>query len=184
MSIILDIMSSVIIGGIIMVIIVGIIANMSQSSYEKYETVRTESNRIVLARQIEFDLEKIGYHAVKPAIQGADSLSIWFNADIYNDGIVRGIRYYLGSPLEAMVMKTRNPRDRVLYREEVGKTPTVYNYGVTDLRFVYYDSTGKPTANRSLIRAIDVQLTLETQEPINSRYAGFTWQKLFYPMNL
>lgn len=184
MSIILDIMSSVVIGGIILVIIVGVIANMSQSSYEKYETGRSESNRIMLARQMEFDFEKIGYHAAKPAILLADSVSIWFNADIFNDGVVRGTRYYLGSPSESMVAKTRNPRDRVLYREEYGKTPTVFNFGVTGMHFAYYDSAGKPTLNLSLIKVVDVDFTIETQEPINSRYEAFTWQKRFFPMNL
>jgi len=184
MSVILDIISSVIIGGIIMVIIIGIIANLSQSSYEKYESTRSESNRIALARQIEFDLEKIGFHATKPAILAADSNSIWFNADLYKDKVVRGVRYYLGSPTETLVSKTKNPRDRVFYREESGKATTVYNYGVTNLRFTYYDSTGAATTNRVVVKAIEITVDIETTEPHNSVYQSFTWQKRFYPLNL
>ena len=142
-----------------------------------------------LVGQIERDFKRIGYttnSALIPstadAITQASDTCITIVGDFNNDGSVETVKYYIGAVSE--LANTRNPRDRILYRQENSGTPFKLNFTVTYLHFDYYDyadaiiSTPVPTANTGSIATIQISLRLEspdsykTSTDYDKRYLG------------
>ena len=115
------------------------------------------------------------------AMLAAKSDSISFKGDLQNTGTVNTVQYYLG-PVSGLA-KTKNPRDRVLYRVEDGKVIGA-SMGVTSLSFSYYNSDGYATSAPDSVRSIRVKFTLESPSPVDTTYATLSWEKRFYPKNL
>ncbi len=181
MSILIDLIGATIILGIVLMAILGLNVNLDQASYSKTFTLITETNCVTLARMLEFDLVKAGYHTSKPAFLAAKSDSISFLADLRDAGTVNTVTYRLG-PTSALGA-TKNPRDRMLYRTEDGST-IASNLGVTALTFTYYDLSGAVTAGLADVASINVQFTVESPFPVDTTYAAAVWQKRIYPRNL
>src|SRR5260221_13424951 len=99
MWVILDIFGASIIAGIILVAIFGMNVNLDQATYNKTFTLITQTNTVALARMIEYDFVKIGYHTPKPAVLAAKSDSIsFYMADPTNPGVAYyPVQYYVSS---------------------------------------------------------------------------------------
>ena len=129
---------------------------------------------------------KIGYHTAKPSIFAIKSDSISFRANLrdastgtYTD--TNYVRYYVSST--GVLGSTQNPRDRMLYRVEDGKTIAA-NLGLTQLTFTYYDGNGLVTSDPASVKSINVLLFCESPFPVDTTYAAAFWQKRIYPRNL
>ena len=181
MWVLIDIIGATIILGIIIMAILGLNVNLDLASYNKTFTLITQTNTVTLARMLEYDLVKAGYHTPKPAILGAKSDSISFLTDLRDAGVVNSVTYYLGPT--SVLGSTKNPRDRMLYRVEYGSTISS-NLGVTALKFTYFDTAGSVTTIPSNIASINVQFTVESPFPVDTTYAAAVWQKRVYPRNL
>jgi hypothetical protein len=186
MWVIIDIFGASIIAGIILVAIFGMNVNLDQATYNKTFTLITQTNAVTLARMIEYDFIKIGYHTSKPAIFAIKPDSISFMANLRNSSTgtaadTNYVRYYVG-PV-AGLGSTKNPRDRMLYRVEDGKTIAA-NLGVTSLAFTYYDKDGLTTSIPDSVKSINVVFTCESPYPVDTTYAASFWQKRIYPRNL
>ena len=184
MAVLIDIVGASVIAGIIMLTILNLNANLNQASYEKVYTLNMQTNIVTLARIIEYDFVKIGYHTSKPAILNADSTSIRFTSDLLNAGVTNTVKYSISDVSESVVASTKNPRDRMIYREVNGQPMISANLGVTSLKFTYLDSMGSETSNLTFIKAIRVKIKLENPEPIDTTYQGVFWEKTIYPRNL
>jgi hypothetical protein len=180
----LDLLGSLILLGVLILAVATVHLNMNQSVNEGGFELRTQQNLIELARTMEFDFLKIGYNSPKPAIAVADSDRITFKADLENRGIIDSVRYYLGGPSDGGVAATPNPRDRVLYRVLNNEPQRGTSLGVVQFYLTYYDSAGNTTTAPNMIRSIRVQLTVESQYPVDSTFAGAYWEKHIYPRNL
>ena len=181
MSILIDIVGSLVIAGIIMLAILGLNVNMNQAMYDKTFALITQSNAVTLARMIEFDFVKIGYHSTKPNLLVAKSDSISFRGDMGDDGTVRTVRYYVGAM--STLGSTKNPNDRLIYRVQDG-TVTPMNLGVTNMSFSYYNADGFATLNADSVRSISVIFTVQSSEPVDTTYTTAFWQKKIFPKNL
>jgi hypothetical protein len=198
MTIMLDIVLSVVIFGMLMLMVANINVTLTTENYRGIVELNTETELIQLANIMEFDLNKAGYHvpsvdaAIGERIAIADSSRIRFFSDLKNNGIKIPVEYSL---LDYNSSST-NPRDRMLVRIE--NTSTVYiNYSVTKFKLSYYntrDSIMSTPITGSLldsIRSIKIILMLESPHPFDTTstpsamaYAHAMYQKLIFPRNL
>lgn len=193
MSVILDIVLTIVIGSILFVVIFTLMGNMNQAHFEKTLTINVQTNVVTIAQIIEYDFLKIGYHTKDDAIQYADSTTIRFKADLKNDGNVVNLQYSIGSEVYA----TRNPRDFMFVRQAGGYPTINANVGLVSLKFTYFNTLGNiipspitTKANLDSIKAIRVKIELESVEPVysyltgDSTYQSVFWEKTIYPRNI
>ena len=184
MSYLLEIVGSVIIGGLILLIILNLNSNMSSSSGELSMDVRSQGNVTSLIEEIEYDLRKIGYRVSgSPAIITADTNAISFQYDIDNNGAPDTISYFLSDT--TALSSTPNPRDKLLYRTiNSSSIPLTSNLGVTAFRLWYYDDLGSLTVSPGQVRSIKFALTVESIYPYDNEYASTYIERLISPNNL
>jgi len=195
MTVMLDIILSVVLFGMIVLSVMNININMSNQNYQGLIEFHTQTEAIQLARIIEFDFRKIGYTiptASRPAIQIAETSHVRFKTNLQNSpGATDMVDYTLGGLVSVSV----NPRDRMLVRTE--NTTSIYiNYSVVRFLLSYYNSRDSllvapiTGALRDSIRSVKVMLILESPEPFDTTYGGgyqyasALYQKLIYPRNL
>jgi len=191
MSNMLDIVGSVILFGILVVTIGRVQTNLNTAMYANSFTQITQHNAVQLARQLEADITKVGYHADTEKIKVADSTHIKFRADFLNNGTLDEIEYWTGDTSDAHA--TPNKLDFPLYRKD--KNGTIEQlWGTTYFRIDYYNmwyqKLATPVVADSLtkIYAIWLNFVMEGREPagsaIDTTYYSITWQKLIYPRNM
>ncbi len=188
MSTTLDLIVAAAIGGLLMLTILTLNANLTDTTYQSGQDIVVQSAVIDLAQRLEYDLRKAGYHAKSPKITHADSASLTFKADVANSGSVDTIAYTIG-PASALTA-TPNPNDFFLLRSRNGSGPDTLYYGLTYFALSYYDSTGAllpspvSASNLPLIKGIYVQATVEAAVKYDSSYAKSYWEDAIFPKNL
>ncbi len=186
-STILDIMGSILIGGLIMLILFRLNASATSNLYNNTSEANVQSAMISVGAVLENDFRKIGYckdwtQIPDPtkSIISADTSSIKFLTDVNNDGVVDTLSYYVGPTSE--LLNTPNPRDRLLYRVVNHDVPKSSNVGVTKFYLTYFDSFGNvlatPVAIPGQIQKMQIDLQVENPEPIDSTYVVAFWRQL------
>ena len=105
-QVLLDILGSVIIGGLLLLTLQRFNNDNVANNYKYSGEMIVQQNLVEVVRQIEYDFRKIGYTnnykqliARATAIVKADSSTLWFLADLpkgrfdYGDGTVDTIKY-------------------------------------------------------------------------------------------
>ena len=127
-SVILDIMGSMIIGGILLLTLFRMNDNATRNTYNFSGELIVQQNLVTTVEVLEYDFRKIGYcedpfalpHPEKDAILFADTSRIKFLTDLmtspygydpHGDGILDTVEYYLGPALN---YRNSNPNDRML----------------------------------------------------------------------
>ena len=152
-SVILDIMGSMIIGGILLLTLFRMNDNATRNTYNFSGELIVQQNLVTTVEVLEYDFRKIGYcedpfklpHPEENAILHADTSDIKFLTDLLitpygstdpkGDGILDTLEYYLGPASE--LTGTPNPNDRMLYRI-VNGVPRGVNLGITKFRVRYF----------------------------------------------
>ena len=186
-STILDILGSIIIGGIIMSIVFRLSDAATEKTYNNSGELALQQNLSTVAQIIENDFRKIGYCTdwnklpdPSKAILFADTSAIKLLTDIEADGELDSIFIYLGSTSE--LLATENPRDRILYRVINDEAPVQSNLGVTQFYMVYYDVLGDtiylPILNNGEISSIEINLTVENVAAYDENYSKAYWRQI------
>jgi hypothetical protein len=186
-STIMDIMGSMIIGGILLTITLRLNDSATGKTYNNSAELSLQENMATVAQIVETDFRKIGYCAdwnkfpdPSKAVVYADETSIKFLTDIDLDTNMDSINYYLGSTSE--LLSTPNPRDRILYRVVNTETPMPSNLGVTQFRLVYFDALGDtlspPITSPGLITSIEINLTVESVAAYDTAYSSAFWRQI------
>ena len=200
-TVLLDIIGSIIIGGILMMMAWRLSDATTEKTYNNAGELSIQQNLLTVAQMIEYDFRKIGFVnnwgvVIDPrtgapfistqAIIYADSTSIRFYTDLYTsvypygDGVLDSIRYYLG-PLSECT-NTPNPRDRILYRIENHELPVPSNLGVTKFFMVYYDVNNfkltPPITTLGLIKSIEINITVENVAAYDEKYTNAFWKQI------
>ena len=186
-NVILDIMGSIIIGGILLITLFRVSDRATESTYNKTGDLTIQQNIASVVRLLEYDFRKIGYCAdwkkipnPSKAILLADVDKIKFLTDVDKDGNVDTIFYYLGPTSE--LIYTANPRDRFLYRVVNNEKPAKVNLGVTHFQLVYYDVDKKtiptPVGAYSGIYTIQIDVAVEDIEAYDQKYSQVFWRQL------
>ena len=120
-STIIDLISSVVIGGLLLLILFRLNDATVENNYVYGGEAIAQSNLVEVVQLVEHDFRKIGYCKdwekipdPSKSILSATQNSISFLTDENNDGNIDTLRYYLGSTDE--LQNTPNPNDRTLYR--------------------------------------------------------------------
>ncbi len=186
-STILDILGSIVIGGIIMSIVFRLSDAAAEKTYNNSGELSLQQNLSTVAQIIEHDFRRIGYCAdwnklpdPTKAILFADTSAIKFLTDIESDGELDSIYIYLGPASE--LSATENPRDRILYRVINSETPVQSNLGVTQFYMVYYDALGDtiylPISNNGEIASVEINLTVENVAAYDENYSKAYWRQI------
>ena len=186
-STLLDILGSIIIGGLILLILFRLNTSATSNLYNNTSEANVQSAMISVGSVLENDFRKIGYCKdwtkipdPSKAILYADTSSIKFLTDINNNGIVDTLYYYVGPTSE--LLNTPNPRDRLLYRVINNDPPKSSNVGVTKFKITYFDSFGNilttPVNPPGQIQKMQIDLQVENPEPIDSTYVVAFWRQL------
>lgn len=186
-NVLMDIIGSMIIGGMLMLILFRLNDAATENTYNYGGELTSQQNLATIVQILENDFRKIGYCKdwVKlpdptKAILLADSTRIKFLTDIDNDGNVDTMYYYLG-PLSEL-SSTPNPRDRLLYRVINNETPSGVNLGVTLFHLTYYDALGDelsfPINSPGAISKMAINIKVENTAGYNNKYSSVFWRQV------
>ncbi len=186
-STILDILGSIIMGGLLMLILWRMNASATDNNFNYGAEVALQQNLTTVALILEHDFRKIGYckdynkiFDPSKSILYADSTSIKFLTDDKDNGNLDTMYYYLGPTSE--LTSTPNPRDRLLHRVINGQTHLEANLGVTKFRLVYFGALGDtltlPIAHPGSISLIEIDLAVENPYAYNNEYSQAFWRQI------
>jgi len=169
MGTILDILSSMIFGGVLLMIILNAndMASENQSMYNG--DVLVQQMLVSTARLIEGEFRNMGFgvSATAPIVVQGDSDRISFLCDLGRDGgFIDTVKYFIGPTSE--LSGTQNELDRYLYRATNSTAP--FKVGVvTTFKLNYITRSGEtlpvpiPVDRRTEVYVVEV--TMEVQNP-------------------
>lgn len=186
-NVILDIMGSMIIGGILIMTLFRLSDRATERTYSQSGDLTIQQNVATVVSILEYDFRKIGYCADWTKIPDptksiilADSNKIKFLTDVDKNKTVDTMFYYIGPPSE--LIYTANPRDRFLYRVVNSEKPVKVNLGVTYFNLVYYNSNKDiiktPVAVPGEIQSLQISLAVEDIEAYNQKYSKVFWRQI------
>ncbi len=194
-STILDIIASVVVGGLVLLVLLRTSAGAAENSYNYGQDLIVQEDVTSLAEIMEYDLRKIGYCAdytqipdPTKAILAADSTSIKFLSDTSSssnplwtgDGTTDNIYYFLDSKGDSLT-HIQNPNVKYLHRVIDGNTAGETTWPVTEFSLMYFDAMGDtlkfPITSTSQISSIQVTLQVQNNSPYNSNYQSALWKQ-------
>jgi len=184
MNIILDLVGSFIVGGLLLLTLFRAQSNLVQRSDERAMDLIVQGNMATLVEILQHDVRKMGFSVPDSvdAVSAADSTSLTFLADLDADGSIETVSYSVSDTSAAS--GTENPRDRLFFHRENGLPVEGMTMGVTNFHLTYLDSSGSETTTPAQIRAIEIEITLESLYPYGDRYARAAWEGTIRPRNL
>ncbi len=182
MDTILDLLGATFVGGIILLIMVNVFIYSSQKRFASSSDLRLQQNAKTLAEIVNNDLRKVGYKYKGTAIITAKPHEFSFYGDIDADGTMDQVTYLLGDSTQAM--GTQNPHDKVLYRVVNGDTSKGPSLGLTNLNFSYRNVFGNLTSVPDSIKYINIEMWIETTEPVDDNYPFTYWEMNVNPRNI
>ena len=185
----LSLIGSIVIGGLLLFSVLNFQTDVRQHSFEYSNSLIVQQTALSIIELLEQDLRQIGYGYNFPSLSvvALDSNSITFYADLFDDGVLDTVNYWVGDVSEAS--GTTNPRDKIFYRSS-NSDPQLHDaLGVTNFQLIFFDANGDTTVNQTEIRTIEVTLEFESKEPHVDRsgtekYASYYWREKISPMNL
>ncbi len=189
-STMLDIVSSMIIGGILMLSLHQVDENATSNLFYYNSDMILQSNLISVVTMLEDDMKRIGYcqnpsqiPVPTQAIIQADTSSFKFVGDVENNGTIDTITYFLSGTSE--LSSTPNPRDRKLFRQtSTDANRAIGNMGITQFRLDYFDSFGAAVttpitgARTGLISTIQVSVRVESPDSYLLDYNSAYWRQV------
>ncbi len=185
----LDIVGSIVIGGIVILIFANLNLSISTGASENLFSGIVQGGLTSAADLIEYDFYKIGYRSAGNKIEIADSNEIKFNSDIDNDGVSDEIHYFVGDAKS--FTETSNLNDFLLTREK-NKEKLVTSIPVVDFKLTYYDSLGQKIdytllssqSERDKIKTLKIRMKCESADMIDDHYEAVEWEKTIKPKNI
>lgn len=169
MSVILDILISIIFGGMLLLIVWAANDNAFENQQESHGTMLVQENMTGIIQQLEGEFRNAGsgMPGMNRAILRADTSSITFVADLDgNPSSLDTLSYELGTTAE--MASSPNELDRPLYRRD-NNGPRLLGGIVTVLRFKYFDVASNeipcPVSADRLAEIHTVEVTAEVQNP-------------------
>ena len=186
-SVILDILGSLVIGGILMINLAQINGNAIENTYTGTGELIAQTNLTTIVQVLEHDFRKIGYcedwqqiPIPTQAIISADSSSIKFLTDVDSDGNVDTMHYYLGPTSE--LLSTPNPRDRLLYRVINSEVPVTANLGVIQFSLNFFDVFRNPISFPidvpGEIYTMQIDIAVEDVAAYDEMYSFAFWRQI------
>ena len=185
---ILDIIGSIITGGLLLLILFKINVNATSNLYNTNSEANIQQSMVSVVEVLESDFRKIGYCRdwnkipdPTKAILYADSSSIKFLSDLNNNSNVDTVYYYVGRRSELSM--TPNPNDRLFYRVINNETPMSSNLGITQFHLTYFNVLGDtiktlPVPETGEIHTIQIDIQVQNTEAVDSSYVTAFWRQI------
>lgn len=188
-QVLLDILSAMFIGGVLILTLQRVNQESLSQFYYYTSDFILQQSLIDLIGLVEVDLKRIGYTSnpqliptPTQAILAADSSSFRFIGDVDANGTIDTIRYMLSAT--SALASTKNPRDRILYKQINSSQPFILNANVTQFRFDYYNALGNPipvpipASETGAISTIRLSVQVESPDAFDNNYAHAYWRQL------
>lgn len=186
-SSLVDILGSIVVGGILLMILLRLNDSAVANSFEYNGDLIVQQNLTEVVMLLEHDFRRIGYCEdwekipdPSKSIINADSNSISFLTDTDSDGDVDTLKYFVGSTNALSV--TPNPHDKMLFRVVNNSSPIGANLGITQFKMVYFNALGDtinfPIAVPSEIYTMQINITVENTAAYNENYSSAFWRQI------
>ncbi len=168
MAAILDIISSMVFGGMLFIIVLTAQDNAIENQSTHHSDMLVQEMLTSTAQLVEGEFRNMGFGVPEnqTTILSADSTRITFLCDLGHDAVIDTIRYILGDTTE--LRDTQNELDRFLYRSVNGSTPAQVGV-VTTFRLQFFARSGEqldsPVQYDRLSEIHVVEVTMEVQNP-------------------
>lgn len=166
MSIMMDLVGSVVIGAFVILMGLRLNASIVGSTDASKANLNVQESLTEIVRSIEWDFRKMGYGLPDPkfAIALAETNHLRFRADLDRNGTIDSVDWYTGPPIGLP-----NPNVRVLYRRVNMGTPVGAALGVTQFRMRYLTQDGVETTTLSQMWIIETTLKVESPYKVQSQ---------------
>jgi hypothetical protein len=186
-STILDILGATVIGGLLLLILLRLNGSVTENTVIYGNDRSLQRSLAETAVVVEEDLRKMGYCADPFKLTDgmsrviyADSSYISFYTDVDLDGNLDSLAYFISDTTALSV--TRNPRDRILYRQINTGTPFIVNSNIVQFKLTYFDALGfelsSPVASPSMITHLEISFKVEDPEAYDQLYSEAYWQQV------
>ena len=186
-STIIDVLGSLIIGGLLLLILMRLNGTVTEHYYITGSDRNLQRALAETAILIEKDFRKMGFCAdpykiteTMDIVIVGDSDFISFYTDVDKDENLDIMTYFV-SDTNALAA-TKNPRDRILYRQINSDTPFMISTNITRFLLEYYDVFGKvltsPVASPGNITHMKISMRVEDPEAYNEQYSNAYWQQV------
>jgi hypothetical protein len=166
MSIMIDLIGSVMLGAFVILMGIRLNASIIGSTDASKANLNVQESLTEIVRSIEWDFRKMGYGLADPkyAIAIAETNHLRFRADVDRDGTIDSVDWYTGPPIGLP-----NPNVRVLYRRVNMGTPVGAALGVTQFRLRYLTQDGVETNVKTQMWIIETTLKVESPYKVMSQ---------------
>ena len=186
-STIIDVLGSLIIGGLLLLILMRLNGTVTEHYYITGSDRNLQRALAETAILIEKDFRKMGFCAdpykiteTMDIVIVGDSDFISFYTDVDKDENLDIMTYFV-SDTNALAA-TKNPRDRILYRQINSDTPFMISTNITRFLLEYYDVFGNkltsPVASPGNITHMKISMRVEDPEAYNEQYSNAYWQQV------
>lgn len=190
-TVLFDILSATIIGGIILLNLLKLNENVYQEEVTTMMDVNLQVEVINVADIMEDDFNKIGFNSNPanmndlPKVTLADTSSIKIVYDVADsagvfDGVYDTVYYYVSNT--SALSGTPNPRDRILYRKINSDPPFMISNCIADLQFNYldamYDTLACPLPSPGLATYIKISIRVEDPFAYDQKFNEAYWRRL------
>ena len=182
MNTVLDILGSVIIGGLVFLMVSNLNMYSSTTKFASDSELRLQQSAKSLAEVVENDLRKIGYKNSGVSIINATQQKLTFLSDIDSTGTVDNVTLTVSDSTK--LPNTQNPHDIIYYRIVNNDTLKCSSYGLTSLKFSYKNEFGYTTTNVDSIKYVKAEIWLQSPEKVDSSYAKTYWEITVSPRNI
>ncbi|MEW6509925.1 MAG: hypothetical protein AB1428_03085 [Bacteroidota bacterium] len=188
MSVLLDLIGSVVIASFVILMGLSLNATISGTADASMANLNVQESMADIVRTLEYDFRKIGYEVPDPkaCIKLADTSHLVFYANMDRTGGIDSVEWFLGPPLTTLP----NPKVRVLYRK-LNDEPAggAAGLGVTEFKLRYFTQQGVEimplnASMYSQIWIIEVSLRVESPYKVQdvvtkeiSDYAAAYWRQ-------
>jgi hypothetical protein len=160
MSIMLDLIGSVVIAGFVILMALQFNSNLGATADASMADLNVQQSMVDIVQTLEADFRKIGFGVpeTQHPIIDTSATSIQFMADMDRNGVVDTVRWWTGPVLTTY----ENPNIRILYRQVNHGDSVGAALGLTEFRLRYLDQDGQTPVSMSAIFIIEVTLQVES----------------------
>ncbi len=177
MTIVLDLIGSWLVRGVLIAIMLTLTLNMNNALYHDIPVVNGRALIATVDSVMYADMNAAGYNVstLSNTFSNATSTSVYFNADLNNNGSAELVKYYTGYDATS--------RTYTLYRSTLGNTLTLAS-GIDSIGFSFYDKRDSVTSVLSSIRSIGVTIIDSVSDPSSGSKTAILSSFRVYPPNL
>lgn len=186
--------TSFVIGGLLLISILYMQMNISRSSTKLTMSQISQQNVDTVSDLLSHDIQKVGFDefsTIDNPIIIADSSQLRFESNLDNSGATEIVEWIYDQ--SSTLASSTNPNAHLLIRKVDGNT-TQLPVGVTNFKFTYLNSQKQilptPVSAPADIRYIKVKLVVSSKEKLGkmgsgeAEYVKSYWEKTFSPKNL